>query len=91
MRNCTHSRVPSAISKDSHGELLSRVTEISLLCQQIEAAVESLVEYHGEQAEAAASARDLQASVCELKSRVLQHYLECCIEEAARAEETAAS
>jgi len=82
--------VLSAPTKDSHGELLHRVTEISLLCQQVERAVDSLVEYHRQEAEPFASARALRAAVSELRGRVLQHYLECCIEEAARVEETSA-
>ena len=57
------------------------------MCEQMERAVQSLIQRHGEQNEAVTSARTLQASVAALKPQLLEYYLECRIEEAARATE----
>jgi hypothetical protein len=65
------------------GELLRRIVEISTLCEEMERAVQSLIDYHAERCESAESLRVLEATVAGLKRQLLQHYLECCIGEAA--------
>ena len=71
--------------KDSHDELLRRVTEISTLCEQVEHSIQTLVRSQGEQSDAVHSAKALEASLTALKRQLLQYYLECRIGEAARA------
>lgn len=67
---------------DRDGELLRRVVEISTLCEEMERAVRSLVDYHAEQSGNVDSLRVLEDTVAGLKSQLLQHYLECRIGEA---------
>ncbi len=79
--------IVSAISiRDMHDELFHRITEISSLGEKIERAVQELVDRHGDQSEAVATARGLCDSIAKLKRQLLQNYLECRITEAARAE-----
>jgi hypothetical protein len=70
--------------QDLDNELLSRIEEISSLCERIEHAVEALVEQHGDLSEAVSSAKALHTSVMALKRELLQHYLEYRIADAAR-------
>lgn len=69
---------------DPHEELLRRVAEISTLCEELEQAVRSLVNYQRESSDAVHSGRALEASVSGIRRQVLQHYLECRIGEAAQ-------
>jgi hypothetical protein len=85
-RRIAHNPAVSPISiKDPHDELLHRIVEISSLREQIEDALHALVQQHGERSEPVASARALEVSISQLKRELLQHYLECRILEAARA------
>ncbi|MBZ5595203.1 MAG: hypothetical protein LAP39_23405 [Acidobacteriia bacterium] len=68
---------------DRHDELLRRVAEISTLCEEIEHAVQLLIDYHTARNEGVDSVRALEATVGQLKRQLLQHYLECRIGEAA--------
>ena len=77
--------VGTTSTRDMHDELFQRITEISSLGEQIERAVQELVERHGDHSEAVASARGLRDSVAKLRQDLLQNYLECRIIEAARA------
>jgi hypothetical protein len=70
-----------------HDELLRRIADISAMCEQIERAVQSLIEPHDELSDTVASGRALEAAVLALKRQLLQYYLECRIGEAARAVE----
>ena len=65
-------------------ELLQRIEEISSLCEQIQRAVDALIERHGARSETVASAQALQSSVVALKRELLQHYLEYRIADASR-------
>jgi hypothetical protein len=76
--------VSGTSTKDSHDELLRRVTEISTLCEQVEHSIQSLVRSQGEQSDAVNSARALETALSALKRQLLQYYLECRIGEAAR-------
>jgi hypothetical protein len=82
---CNALGVSAASNNDPNTELMRRIAEISLLQEQIEHTVESLVAQHGEKSETVAPAKALAASVTALKRQLLQHYLECCIAEAERA------
>ena len=77
--------VGTTSTRDMHDELFQRIAEISSLGEQIELAVQELVERHGDHSEAVASARGLRDSVAKLRQDLLQNYLECRIIEAARA------
>jgi hypothetical protein len=76
--------------EQSHGsdypdnDLLQCVQELSSLCEQIEQAVDALVQRHGDRSETVDSARALQVSVAALKRELLQHYLEYRMVDAAR-------
>lgn len=72
---------------DLTDELLNRIAQISELCDQIDKAVRSLVESHGDRSATVASAKALETSVRALKRELLEHYLESRIMEAARAME----
>ena len=80
---CITTGVVATLELDSHDELLRRIAEISTMCEEIERAVKSLIELHGDQSEALDSARKLEATATALKRQLLQHYLECRIGEAA--------
>jgi hypothetical protein len=71
-------------TKDSHDELLRRVTDVSILCEQIEQSIQSLIRSQGEQSDAVNSARALESTLNALKRQLLQYYLECRIGDAAR-------
>jgi hypothetical protein len=63
---------------------LRRIAEISALCEDMEHAVQSLIDYHRQRSEPLDSGRSLEAAVVGLKRQLLQHYLECRIGEAAQ-------
>jgi hypothetical protein len=81
--DCTFDCVCATSVTDRDGELLRRVVEISTLCEEMERAVRSLIDYHAERSENVDSLRVLEATVAGLKRQLLQHYLECCVGEAA--------
>ena len=83
-QDCVLNCVGSVSLQDLDNELLSRIEEISSLCQRIERAVEALVVQHGDLSEAVSSAKALHGSVTALKRELLQHYLEYRIADAAR-------
>jgi hypothetical protein len=73
----------NTLEPDPHDELLRRVAEISMMCEEIERAVQSLIALHGEHGEALDSARALETTAAAMRQQLLQHYLECRIGEAA--------
>jgi len=81
--DCLLDCVCTASVTDRDGELLRRVLEISTLCEEMERAVRLLIDYHAERSESVESLRVLEATAASLKRQLLQHYLECCIGEAA--------
>jgi hypothetical protein len=81
--DCTTPCVCTSLVPDPDGELLRRVVEISGLCEEMERAVQSLIDYHAERSESVENLRVLEATVAGLKRQLLQHYLECRIGEAA--------
>ena len=87
LRIATPFTVSASSANDSHEDLLHQIAEISAMCEQIERAVQSLIERYGENSEAARSAKTLGATAAALKPQLLEYYLECRIGEAARAVE----
>jgi hypothetical protein len=66
-------------------ELLQRIADVSSLCGQVSAALQSMIERQGAEAEPVASARALQCALSGLKRELVRHYLDCRIREAAQA------
>ena len=67
-------------------ELLQRIADVSSLCGQVSAALQSMIERHGGgEAEPVAWARALQCALSGLKRELVRHYLDCRIREAAQA------
>jgi len=83
LQDCTEACVCATFVTDRDGELLRRVAEISTLCEEMERAVQSLIDYHAERSESVESLRFLEGTVNGIKRQLLQHYLECRIGEGA--------
>lgn len=82
-QDCIEACVCATFVTDRDGELLRRVAEISTLCEEMERAVQSLIDYHAERSESVEPLKVLEGTVAGLKRQLLQHYLECRIGKAA--------